>query len=576
MAKPRAEFIVSVDDQTKRDLSAIEKRFQKLGKAAGVTLAAGVTSAAGALSVLAKNSLDSAKEVRNLSVVAGTSVRTLSRLGFAAESAGISTEKLADIYKDTGDKIGDFIQTGGGPLKDFFDTVGKAAGVTADQFRDLAGPDALQLYFSTLEKANLSSSEMTFYLEAIANDASRLTPLLRDNGKEFERLAASSDKLGNTLDKDLVRRARQVDEALELAKGSLAGVGNSLVRTFSPNIVAAANNIASFVTKTLDAAEALGILRARSDEGRLLQIDKEINNNAEALKNLSRQYRTLHELDGSRVAIAQLLNETNAESLALLKEKAEIEERLASTVQPQLSDNSQGTVSVIGGVTNEAIENSLLLLEDYYERRFGIDEFYRQQDLALHRKHELELSKITNKEEKDRVKAKQAAEKAKVDKTRKFFAQGFNDLAKNSKKAFQIQKAYRIAEAVQNTYSAAIGAYQALAPIPIVGPALGAAAAAAAVAFGAAQVNQIKSSKPGGGGGVSAGAPAAVSASASGPSASDSVSLSEATQQQATNVISIDFAGGITDSNAVREFIENDFAEALRDGSGLDVQVIAK
>jgi len=25
----------------------------------------------------------------------------------------------------------------------------------------------------------------------------------------------------------------------------------------------------------------------------------------------------------------------------------------------------------------------------------------------------------------------------------------------------------------------------------------------------------------------------------------------------------------------VREFIENDFAEALRDGSGLDVQVVA-
>ena len=44
---------------------------------------------------------------------------------------------------------------------------------------------------------------------------------------------------------------------------------------------------------------------------------------------------------------------------------------------------------------------------------------------------------------------------------------------------------------------------------------------------------------------------------------------------QPTNVISIDFTGGITDTNAVREFIENDFAEALRDGSGLDVQVVA-
>ncbi len=62
---------------------------------------------------------------------------------------------------------------------------------------------------------------------------------------------------------------------------------------------------------------------------------------------------------------------------------------------------------------------------------------------------------------------------------------------------FEAMKAFAIAETVIQTYRAAMGAYAALAPIPIVGPALGAAAAAAAVMAGMARVETIRSTKPG-------------------------------------------------------------------------------
>lgn len=54
-----------------------------------------------------------------------------------------------------------------------------------------------------------------------------------------------------------------------------------------------------------------------------------------------------------------------------------------------------------------------------------------------------------------------------------------------------IGKAAAIAETTINTYKAAQGAYSALAPVPVVGPALGAVAAAAAVASGLANVRKI-------------------------------------------------------------------------------------
>lgn len=73
---------------------------------------------------------------------------------------------------------------------------------------------------------------------------------------------------------------------------------------------------------------------------------------------------------------------------------------------------------------------------------------------------------------------------------------GFAAMASQSKKAFAAYKAFSIAQALIKTYEGATSAYSALAPIPIVGPALGVAAAGAAVVMGLAQVNAIKSQKP--------------------------------------------------------------------------------
>ena len=62
-----------------------------------------------------------------------------------------------------------------------------------------------------------------------------------------------------------------------------------------------------------------------------------------------------------------------------------------------------------------------------------------------------------------------------------------------------LYKAAAITETVINTYKAATAAYAALAPIPIVGPALGGIAAAAAVAAGMANVAKIRSAREQGG-----------------------------------------------------------------------------
>src|SRR5690606_7692722 len=71
----------------------------------------------------------------------------------------------------------------------------------------------------------------------------------------------------------------------------------------------------------------------------------------------------------------------------------------------------------------------------------------------------------------------------------------FGNLSTTLGKESKAGKAMAIAQATIDTYQSAVAAYSSMAKIPIVGPALGAAAAGAAVAAGLANVKKIKSTK---------------------------------------------------------------------------------
>jgi hypothetical protein len=156
------------------------------------------------------------------------------------------------------DRVGDFLQTGGGPMADFFENVAPRVGVTADQFARLSGPEALQLYVDTLERAGLSQQEMTFYLEAMASDATRLLPLLRNGGAEMARLGDQASDLGAVLDSDALEALRRTQLALGTVSLVFDGLRNRIAVAVAPTIEALAN---AFVALASDG----GILRSAID-----------------------------------------------------------------------------------------------------------------------------------------------------------------------------------------------------------------------------------------------------------------------------------------------------------------------
>ena len=182
---------------------------------------------------MVKGAAAAGREIDQLSKLSATSATEFQRQAYATQQLGISNEKLADIFKDVQDKIGDFMQTGAGPMADFFEQIAPKVGVTADQFRNLGGPDALQLYVSSLEKANLSQNEMTFYLEAIASDSALLLPLLKNNGKAMKEMGDEAERLGAVLDDKTIKAnvefAKRLDQLQASAKSASMAVGSELI-----------------------------------------------------------------------------------------------------------------------------------------------------------------------------------------------------------------------------------------------------------------------------------------------------------------------------------------------------------
>lgn len=228
---------------TKLGFEADQSKIDKFENSVGnltkglALLVTGATAAATAAFGFASSAARQSEEIERSAKLASTGVEEFQKLAYASEAFGIEQDKLADILKDTNDKIGDFFQTGAGPLADFFEFIAPKIGVTAEQFKNLSGADALQLYVSSLEKANLSQAEMTFYMEAIASDSTLLLPLLEKNGEAYKILAKEAEEYGYVLSKETIEQNRKLRlELWSLSKmidSLYTNIGNRFIPLFS-------------------------------------------------------------------------------------------------------------------------------------------------------------------------------------------------------------------------------------------------------------------------------------------------------------------------------------------------------
>lgn len=328
--------------QTDKTTKKLKEEHEKLAKSIDAAWSKAVsaatvasTAAAGALSVFTSRAVSAGAEIARSSELANAGVTEFQRWASASQTVGISQEKLADQLKDFNEKVGEFQQTGGGGMKDFFEQIAPRIDITADAFRNLSGPEALQLYYNSLEKAGLGQKEMSFYLESMASDTTALIPLLRDGGKGLQELGDRAQRLGSILNSETIAASKQLRDDLEQLDKATTGLAAKIA---GPGISA----LAELNKYLLKVSETEGIARASlitfgrvvagitgSDEfGQLQQRSQAAQDNLKRLTDMAERYqvaidrgdnvgRNQQSLDKLRQRIASVSQEASAASEAL-------------------------------------------------------------------------------------------------------------------------------------------------------------------------------------------------------------------------------------------------------------------
>ncbi|MBL4941128.1 MAG: hypothetical protein JKY81_05625 [Colwellia sp.] len=265
------KLIVVLDAKTAKLDNALEKTDKKLDKLDGsvkktdksfanftkgaAAAAAATLAVAAAVGAAVKQAADFARELEVASNRTGDSVERLQEMAFATNTVGISLEKLGDIGKDTNEKIGEFLTTGGGGFQDFVDIMkltSQEAEVMAERFATMSGTEVLQAMVTQMEAAGIGANKMSFALEGMASDTTDLIPLLKDGGAAMKVLTGEFSDLGVTLSKLDLQKIKEVGKEFGKFTASFGQESRQLVADYSDEIIKALNITSFLAEKSVD------------------------------------------------------------------------------------------------------------------------------------------------------------------------------------------------------------------------------------------------------------------------------------------------------------------------------------
>ena len=201
-----------------------------------------------------------AQEIKNMARIAGMSAGDFQAAAHATDQFGVSAEQLADISKDVREKLGEFVDTGGGGFKDFFEQVAPQVGITAEELRGLSGTEVLGRMVAGMEEAGLSADQMSFYLESVGNDATKLIPLFQNNSSKLRELETEFKNTNSSLTDLEIERLATMKTDINLATSAATRFATGLVVQVEPTVARVSKAIAEMFSGANEAFTVQSIM----------------------------------------------------------------------------------------------------------------------------------------------------------------------------------------------------------------------------------------------------------------------------------------------------------------------------
>ena len=347
-AKLRAteQRLDDLDGSTKKNDKSLFS-FSKTAKAAGgviLKVAAAAVAVNAAITAMVLSSAKGRKELEQLSRQAKTSTENFQSLAFATSQYGVNAEQIADISKDISDKVAEFSIAGTGAFQDYADTIKltkEEAREAAKEFTTMSSEEVIGKMISEMEKAGVSASDMTFALESMGNDLSKLQPLFSGNSAELTKLKSRFDDVNSSLQitDQQAEGLREVSTSFELMTSQLGNATTAISATLAPVMDDFFNDVINIVPEAT-------------------QTVIDFANSFLDAENISSQAGVLKELENSSARIVELKEEASK-----IEEQDVSFRKDGGANQQQLLD-SIGKSIELEKIRTEELSNQLRLLED--------------------------------------------------------------------------------------------------------------------------------------------------------------------------------------------------------------------
>ena len=371
------ERMDKLDDSVKKTDGSL-KKFGGVAKGVGaVILKTGAAAIAlgTAVSAMVLSAASGRKELEQMARMANTTEQESKSLSFATSQFGINAEQIADITKDISDRLGEFATAGTGTFQDYADVMGmtkEEARAVAMEFQNLSGDEVIGNMVKNMESVNATGAQMTFVLESMGNDLSKLKPLFADNSAQLTLLRERFVKVNESMSitQHQADGLKEVSTTFDLMTSSFGNATTAISATLAPvmddffndviNVVPTATQaIVDFVNSFLEAENIQSVSAATK------RVEDSINDLAQAETELesliAKRKRTAARFDPDRVAQRAKQNEIDAERTLL----AELQARLVVLKDiEKLEDAKVLEGDQIGGATGGELDPLVLADEE--------------------------------------------------------------------------------------------------------------------------------------------------------------------------------------------------------------------
>ena len=543
-----------------------EQSMQALADGAAIAGAA-ILAAAGAAVAMVAASAQAADAVGEAAAAAGTTAEEFSRLQYAMQFDG-APEQLGQSMLFLNKAVAD-AASGAGKNAEMFAAMGIAI---ANQDGTLRSSHDIMLSvadrFAGMENGAQKAALAT---EIFGKSGADMIPFLNNGAEGIRELEAEADRLGITISGNTaVAAGRLTDEFARLhAAGS--GMANQMMAESLPSMIAIAEemNKAAASGGVLNAALQGVVYVAETVAGVVIGVVRSLGILANVIDNLFiAMGAAIHDNYAGENGVGEILKKTYRDAVtettdmfvsvgkvwgdsATVVESQEKRKQTAISATANLARSAapaaaapaaaapagknSATMDAGSGIVTEDFGAVLARQQAENEQRLIVEQSFldlRAKMYAESDEGRRELRMLKEQDEADKDAKRKARLQSEVDERRKATDALGRILEQGSAKSRTIAKAAETFNKIQalrqiaiDTPVAAMGAYKALAGIPFVGPALGAAAAAAVYAAGAGAASSVLSGGgsapvPTGGGGTSSLVPPTQVVNSSTPAAS--------------------------------------------------------